>query len=188
MKGKGKGNTSKRVFTRKQEDLLLKQQLLLGPEAYVKERGTDEKLDELSLKIKLIRGNDFSLEKFVASVMARYESKFPKEWFYKLADLYEVGRELMDVYVKPDFVRRFIVQFVYARFPYMLLRTLRSKNKKLGGKVKLFQHLTKDASDKLDVIIDQVYRVMGESNSPLDFKMRYSNKYHVYFQLDVFEQ
>src|SRR6266496_4406492 len=129
-------NKSKRVITRKKEDAQLIKQLVLSPEAFITERASDESLDNLSLKIKLISGREFILSEYIAEEMAIYQSKFFKEWFYRLADIYDVNRTVMDVYVKPDFVRRFIIQFVYGRFPYLLLRTLRSRNRKMRGKGK----------------------------------------------------
>ena len=174
---------------RKPEDLKLKEQLLSSPELFITEKGSDEYLDRLALKIKLIGGDEFILSDYVAEVMAEYEAKFKKDWFYRLADLCELPRTIMDVYVKPDFVRKFIVQFVYGRFHYMILRTLRSKNRKTSteeNRTKLFQHLTKDASQKLDVVIEQVYTMMGVSENLMDFKMRYSKEYKIFFQLEMF--
>jgi hypothetical protein len=178
----------KRVI-RKPDDLKLKEQLLSSPELFITEKGSDEYLDRLALKIKLIGGDEFILSDYVAGVIADYESKFKKDWFYRLADICELPRNIMDTYVKPDFVRKFIIQFVYGRFHYMILRTLRSRNRKTSteeNRTKLFQHLTKDASQKLDVVIEQVYTMMGVSKNLMDFKMKYSKEYKIYFQLDLF--
>jgi hypothetical protein len=137
-------------------------------------------------KVTFLNGAVIIIENYVADVIAKHITKFHKPWFYKLADLYKVDRKLMDVYVKPDFVRRFIIQFVYGRFPYALLRTLRSRNRKFGGKnYKLFQHLNGDASNQLDVVIKDVFDEMDISENPLDFKMKYSAKYTIYFQLEL---
>lgn len=186
----GKGLNSpkpKKIFTRKKEDAELKKQLILGPEAFITQKGSDEYLDKLSLKVKLFGRDEFTLDEYVSEAMTKYESKFHKYWFYRLADLYEVPRSVMDVYVKPDFVRKFIVQFVYGRFPYLMLRTLR-KNKNVygGSNNKLYHYLTKDASEQLDIVIDQVYEAMNQSDTPLEFKMTYSQKYKVYFQTELF--
>jgi hypothetical protein len=180
------GNKRKPVVKRKSEDLELKKQLLLSPEAFLTERASDASLDKLSLKIKLISGREFTLAEYIAEEMTAYESKFFKDWFYKIADIYGVNRTVMDVYVKPDFVRRFIIQFVYGRFPYLLLRTLRSRNRrKKEKKGKLYHHLKKDASEKLDVIIAQVYEILNISNSPTDFKEKYCKKYNLFFQVEL---
>ena len=180
------GSKIKRQIKRKPEDLELKKQLLLSPEMFIKERASDESLDKLSLKIKLINGREFTLAEYIAEEMIPYESKYFKDWFYKLADLYRVDRKLMDVYVKPDFVRRFIIQFVYGRFPYLLIRTLRSRNRKIKGrKGKLFQHLKKDASERLDVIIGQVYEILLISDNLADFKKKYSTQHNLFFQVEL---
>jgi len=140
-------------------------------------------------KVEFIGGASINLEEYILEVMAPHETKFEKAWFYRLADLFGVDRKVMDEYVKPDFVRLFIIQFVYGRFPRLLLRTLRSRNRKLGGKGgKLHQHLSKSASEKLITVIKQVYEFMEPSigKGPLDFKMKYSKEYTVYFQVDLF--
>ncbi len=175
-----------RTFKRKQAELELKKQLLLSPEAFITERASDESLDKLSLKIKLINNKEFTLSEYIAEEMMQYDSKFCKDWFYKLADIYGVNREVMDVYVKPDFVRRFIIQFVYGRFPYLLLRTLRSRNRKAKGKGKLYHHLKKDISSNLDLIISQVYTIMVDSANLSEFKMKYSKEYKIFFQVELF--
>ena len=137
-------------------------------------------------KITFLNGAVIIIENYVANVIAKHITRFHKPWFYKLADLYKVDRKLMEPYVKPDFVRRFIIQFVYGRFPYALLRTLRSRNRRLHGKnCKLFQHLNADASNQLDIVIKQVFDEMDNSSDPLDFKMKYSEKYTIYFQLEL---
>jgi hypothetical protein len=180
-------NKGNKGFERKTEDVDLIKQLLLSPDAFITERTSDEILDKHLLKIKLFSGREFTIDDYIAEEMVKYESKFFKDWFYRLADLYKVDRKLMDVYIKPDFVRRFIIQFVYGRFPYLLLRTLRSRNRKLRGNGgKLFQHLKTDASEKLDIIVGQVYEFLGVSKDPLDFKMRYSKEYRLYFQVELF--
>src|SRR5580704_10457652 len=117
-------------FVRTQEELDRKKRLLNGPELFVGDTASDEYLDRLSLRLKLIGGQEFDLVDYVADMMTVYESKFGKPWFYRVADLYKVNRSVMDQYVKPEFVRQFIIQFVYGRFPYKVLRSLRSRNRK----------------------------------------------------------
>lgn len=178
----------KAAFVRTQEEQDLKKLLLSGPELFVTDKASDEYLDRLSLRLKLIGGEEFDLGDYVAEMMAVYESKFGKPWFYRLAHLYGYNRSVMDQYVKPEFVRQFIVQFVYGRFPYKVLRSLRSRNRKTStgkNRTKLFQHLTKDASEQLDVVINQVYEMMATCTDPLDFKMTYSKTYKIYFQLEM---
>lgn len=126
-----------------------------------------------------------------SQIIEKYESKFKKDWFYRVADLFGVDRKLMDVYVKPDFVRLFIIQFVYARFPQRVLFRLRSRNRKARkngiSDTKLFQHLSKDASEHLDVVIGQVYKMMGEYKTFEIFQMNYGKKYKVWYQTQLFK-
>jgi len=138
-------------------------------------------------KIEFISGKEFDINDFINDGMVGHHTKFVKDWFYRLADLFKVDRKLMDTFVKPDFVRVFIIQFVYGRFPYLLLRTLRSENRKLRGKGgRLFQHLKKDKSDELDVVINDVYNAMDGCDTPLEFKEKYSGLYKIYFQTELF--
>jgi len=140
-------------------------------------------------KVQFIGGLTINIDEYVLEVMSEHITKFHKPWFYRLADLYGVPRKVMDEYVKPQFVRLFIIQFVYGRFPYLLLRTLRSRNRKLGKKGgKLHQHLQKDASAQLIQVIKDVYDMMEPSvgKGPLDFKMAYSKEHTLYFQVEMF--
>ena len=175
-------------FVRTHDELDRKKRLLSGPELFLGDTASDEYLDRLALRLKLIGGQEFDLADYVADMMAVYESKFAKPWFYRLADLYKVNRSVMDQYVKPEFVRQFILQFVYGRFPYKVLRSLRSRNRKTSSekqRTKLFQHLTKDASEQLDVVINQVFEMMALCCDPSEFKLLYSKTYKVYFQLEI---
>ncbi len=179
----------KKIITKTDEDLELKKQLLLSPNLLIPEKGSDEGLDKLSLKIKLIGGKEFTLEDYVVDNLIKYESKFFKDWYYELAKLYGEDKKVMDQYHKPKFVALFKIQFIYGRFPYLVLRTLRKKSPFiLPGirKNKLFQYLTKDASEKLDVIIEQSFAIMKNSKTVLDFKLEYSKQYKIYFQIDLF--
>lgn len=183
---------SKRAFVRKQEDLDLKKNLLSGPELFITERGTDEHLERLSLKIKLRNGTEFNLEDYVSTLVTIFESKFHQEWFYRLADVYGDDRSVMEQWVKPDYARQTIVEFVYGRFPYSVIRMLR-KNKLKYGTVdnRLYHLLTPKASDDLDIVINDVFELMGEDggkkykNNPSAFKEAYSNKYKVYYQSEI---
>jgi hypothetical protein len=138
-------------------------------------------------KVEFLNAPSINVDDLIANVMAKHETRFHKSWFYKLAILYGVDPKIMDQYIKPDFVRVFIIQFVYGRFPYLLLRTLRSKNRKLAGKAgKLHQHLRKDAVEQLETVIKQVSDTIDISGNALDFKMRYSREYRLHFQLEAF--
>lgn len=174
---------------RKKEDLELKKQLLLGPNLNVPDKGSDESLDKLSLKIKLIGGREFTLEEYIAENLVAYESKFFKDWFYELARLFGVDKKEMDPYVKPKFVPEFIINFVYARFPYKVFERLRKKCKFVSRTMrshKLFQWLSKDASKQLDVVIEQVFLIMKDSADFKDFQKKYSDAYKLHFQVDLF--
>ncbi|RYZ90745.1 MAG: hypothetical protein EOP04_02935 [Proteobacteria bacterium] len=178
-----------KVVKRSDVDKDLMRALVSGPELFLTEKGSNEYLDKLALKIKLMGGGEFTLADVISEVMSDYEAKFHKYWWHQLADLYNIDRVVMDKYVKPDFARKFLVQFIYGRFPYMVLRTLRSRNRRVskeGSRTKLFQHMTKSASEQLDVVIEQVYQMMKQCQTPMEFKLKYSKEYKVYFQLELF--
>jgi hypothetical protein len=82
------------------------------------------------LKSWFVNLSDTEIDFLFSNVIEKYESKFKRAWFYVLADLFKVDRILMKPYLKPDFVRLFIIQFVYARFPRRVLRQLRGRNRK----------------------------------------------------------
>jgi hypothetical protein len=172
---------------RKQEDLDLKSRLLSSPEMFITEKASDEYLDRLALKIKL-GANEPNATNFIADAITAYEAKFKRYWWYRMADLYRVDRKVMEPYRKPEFARLFLLQFVYGRFPYMVLRMLRAKNRKVSTKenqIKLFQHLNHEANEQLDNVIEQVYIMMGQYKTPIEFKMAYSSAYKIYFQMDL---
>ena len=173
-------------IVRKEDDLKLIEQLKSSPELFITERGSDKGLDKLSLKVKLICGREFMLSDYIANEMAKHHTKFFKDWYYRLADLLGIPRSAMDAYIKPEFVRLFTIQFVYARFPYLLLRSLRKRKRKSKIKGKLFQYLKKDVSENLDKIINDVYEIMGVSKNLPDFKKNYGDKYQMYYEVELF--
>lgn len=186
-------NKSQILFLRKKADLELKRQLQSSADIHITERSSDESLENLFLKKKL-KGDDFgfSIEDHVIDKVEDYGYKFYKEWYHALADLYQVDRKLMENYVKPKFVAMFIIHFIYARFPYSVLKSLRKKSPLLFPGYspmrsnKLYQRLSKSSSEQLDMFIEQCFVMMKESKSVLEFKQSYSQKYTVYFQVDLF--
>ena len=180
----------KQIFTRKQEDLKLKERLLAAPELFITNKGSDEYLDRLSLKIQLRGGDEFTLEEYITQNMVEYRPRFYREYYYEIANLHGLDKSVMDNYQKPQCAADFTVQFIYGRFPMKVLNFLREKSPwtAIPGirANKLFQYLSKIASDQLDLIIEQAVQVMKESKNLSEFKMKYSIKYKVYFQIDMF--
>lgn len=183
----------KKIFERRLEELELKNKLLGSPELFVNEKGSDEFLDILSLTIKLNGGIEFILEDYINENVAEYESHFYKGFFYQIAKLYGYPESVMDPYIKPFIAAYFIINFVYARFPERVFRRLTEltpwrKEKELRWVRihKLFQRLSPIAIEQLDLFIDQAYVLAKESKDLTDFKLRFSEKYHTYFQIDMF--
>jgi hypothetical protein len=180
----------KKLFTRKEQDLQLKQQLLLGPEQLLSSKGTDENLEKLYLKIQLTSGVEFTLADYISEHLIEYHSRFYKEYYYQVAKLLNLEKEAMNQFHKPQCVAMFTIQFIYGRFPNKVLNELRRKCPYvLPGvrKNKLFQFLSPSASEQLDLFIDQAVALMQECETLSQFKLRYSKQYKVYIQLDMFE-
>ena len=187
---KGAKDIKKGVFTRKEEDLQLKQQLLLGPELLISPTGEDKNLDRLSLKLKLLSGEEFPLSEYLSERMLDYSVKFIKDYYYQIARLRSIEKSLMDVYRKPAVVAKITNEFIYGRFPYKVLRELRSRNAYIAPGVrahKHFQYLSEAASEQLDVIIGQAVETMKTCETWPEFKLKYSEQYKVYLQIDMYE-
>ena len=182
----------KKIFQRKQQDLELKRKLIGSPELFITDKGSDEYLDSLSLKIKLYGGKEFTLEEYINDNLVKYRPRFYKEYYYEIARLHNLPKEVMDNYIKPLVAAQFTINFVYARFPQKVFNRLRQLSKwtDIPGirENKLFQRLTPIASEQLDLYIDQAYNVAKKSNNIHDFRLDFSKEYHVYFQMDLFDK
>jgi len=186
-----KDNALKRVHSRTEEELRLKQQLLLGPELFIQNRSADTSLDKLSLKIQLAGGTEVTLAD-VIDEPSDYFPKFGKEYYRQIARLRNIDMALITEYRKPVVIARITNEFIYCRFPYMILRELRRKNPYIGEgiwdrKYKHFQHLSSTASQQLDLFIQEAIDTMKECSNWTEFKVLYSQRYRVYPQIDMFE-
>lgn len=175
---------------RKPEDIALKNSLLAAPELFVPNKESDEYLDKLHLKIQLIGGKEFTLGEYISENLAAYRPRFYKDYFFEVARLMGIEKAEVEHYHKPQCVAEFTIQFIYGRFPRKVLNTLRIKSgwTDIPGirKNKLFQYLTITASDMFDLYIDQAVEVMKSCSDLLEFKLTYSKKYGIYFQIDMF--
>src|SRR5687767_1344517 len=75
------------AFMRNPEQLDLIQKLIKGPDELIPNRTSDEELDRLALKLKLIEPENFNLASCIVEELSQYVSKFKMPWFYKLADI-----------------------------------------------------------------------------------------------------
>ncbi len=180
----------KKSHQRALEDLDLKNKLLGSPELFINQEGTDEYLDILSVKIKLNGDRELSLEEYIVDNLVEYRSHFYKDYYYGIAKLCNLDRSVMDEYQKPKFVADFTINFVYARFPKDVVDRLMSKAPwtPIPGirEIKLFQHLSPIATEQLDLYIAQVEEMMRQCDDLTEFKLKYSKKYNLYFQIDMF--
>ncbi len=194
---KGKIKKDKKLEDiKRQQQQLPPEEKLFNIESFTKK--SDEFASEEAKKRKerqvvkkwFINLSDTDIDFLFSKIIEKYESKFKKIWFYRLADLYKVDRQLMEPYVKPDFVRLFIIQFIYARFPRNVLRQLRGRNRKArkngNNGAKLYHHLSKEASDQLDIVIREASDMMVECTTIQEFTNKYSSKYKVWFQTQMF--
>lgn len=186
-----KEKSVKRVHNRTEEELRLKQQLLIGPEFFIQERAADASLDKLSLKIQLSGGAEVTLTD-VVDFPSEYFPKFNKEYYREIARLRNIDPVRIEEYRKPTIIAKITNEFIYCRFPYIILRELRRKNPYIAEgvwdrKFKHFQHLSPAASEQLDLFIQQAIDTMRQCSTWTEFKMVYSKKYHIYPQIDMFE-
>ena len=99
--------------------------LLFGPENEILHKKSNAFLDRLLLEIELRDGKS-KISDIIRTEPRIYEAIFHKAWFYRLADMLGVNRNVMDKYVKPQYVKEFFIKFVYARLSYQGFRELKA--------------------------------------------------------------
>lgn len=175
---------------KKLTELERKNKLLGSPELFLTEKGSDEYLDTLSMKLKLIGGRELTYEEYLSEGLVDYKSHFYKEYYYQIAKLYGMDKSEMDKYQKPQCVAFFTIQFIYARFPKRVVDRLMRDTKwtEIPGvrEFKLFQRLSVIATEQLELFIDQCVNMMKQCTNLTEFKLKYSKKYKVYFPIDIF--
>lgn len=181
----------KKIFERKIEDLELKNKLLGSPELFIKDKGSDEYLDSLSLRISFNGGRELTLEEYInENYVEEYNSHFYQSYYDVIGKLYGLPENAMKGYIKPIIAADFTLKYVYGRFPNQVLKRLKDLtgwSEIPGVRIhKLFQRLHPIAIEQLDLFIDQAYDVANKSKDITEFKMEFSKKYKIYFQLDMF--
>lgn len=176
---------------RQLRELEIKNKLLGTPEMFINDKSSNEYLDMLSVIVKLNGGRELTYEEYLSEFLIEYRSHFYKEYYYLIAKLYGLDPSLMDDYIKPKIVAYFTINFIYARFPKRVVDTLMRKAvwTEIPGvrEVKLFQNLSPIATEQLDLYIDQCVKVMRDCDTIGKFKLKYSEEYKLYFQLDMFQ-
>lgn len=171
----------------KQEEDLKNQ--LIQPVLFY-EKGSDEFLDRLFFKVKLIGGNEFSFEDFILEKPFEYRSHFYKEFYLVTADLFGIDRKLMDNYRKPQCAADATNSFIYSRFPNRVVSHIRSKCKWLPDcferEFKLFQFLSPIMVERLDLYIDQYVELAKKyPNNLTGFKEAFCESYKIPQQIEM---
>src|ERR1700677_3208411 len=78
--------------------------------------------------IELRSGLPLNISAYVRDNFVKHSVHFFKPFFYAFADVYGLERSVMDTYVKPGCVPRFINRYIYGRFPNAVLKRIRQKN------------------------------------------------------------
>lgn len=186
----GNPNKEQKIFKRSAEDIALKHSLLQAPELFIQDKESDEYLERIALKVRLIGDTILDLDTYVSQNLVEYRPHFYKDYYNEIARLYGIDESAMRSYIKPKCVAYFTLQFIYARFPKKVLLALRKKcpwTDIPGVRAnKLFQHLSSTAIEQLDLYIDQAVETMKSSETIEEFQLEYSRKYKVYFQLALF--
>lgn len=195
----GKKKDEKLEEIKRQQQQLSAEEKLLNIDSFTKK--SDEFAREEARKRKerqvikswFVNLSEQQIDFLFSNIIEKYDPKFKKAWFYLLADLYKVDRKVMDRYLKPEFVRLFIINFIYARFPRRVLQRLRGKNRlayKQGkSNIKLFQHLTPEVSQELTKVVNQARELMEEcvnnGQGIKEFSELYCKRHKVWFQLPL---
>lgn len=142
--------------------------------------------------IQTLGGDVINLDEYVeANYVTKQNTHYFKDLFYyPLADIFGVSREVMDRYVKPHFVPIFKNNFILARFPRKVVNRIQGKNKYISycrRKYHHYQIMTKKADDQYRLYIYQAQEIMKDKSSIKDFIIEYCTKYHLSIQLDLFE-
>jgi P63C domain len=127
---------------------------------------------------------------YVRNHITEHSVHFFKPFFYAIADVFLLDRHVMDTYVKPKCVPRFINRYVYGRFPNAVLRRIREKNPLLEDftrESKNFQFLTDYADRLLRQYIEDAIRVLRASRSYKEFREKFVQEFGIANQTELFE-
>lgn len=154
------------------------------------EKSPGQKKINQSEIIQLQSGIPLSLSAYVKRNYVEHSVHFFKPFFYAFADVYGLERALMDKYVKPKCVPRFINRYIYGRFPNKVLNKIHCYNPLLSDfsrAYKNFQFLTIYADNLLQTYINDAIECLEESKSYAEFKIKFVQKFGVPNQIELFE-
>ena|ERR1700722_17299399 len=140
--------------------------------------------------LELRSGIPLNLSAYVRNNLVEHSVHFFRPFFYAIADIFVLDRIVMDSYVKPKCVPRFINRYVYGRFPNAVLRRIREKNPLLedfSREYKNFQFLTEYADRLLRQYIEEAIRVLRASKSYKEFREKFVHEFGVANQTELFE-
>lgn len=163
MKNQSAKNIRLKVQEKNYQEQII-QDLLFGPEIEILHKQSNTFLDRLLLEIELRDGKS-KISDVIRTEPRVYEAIFHKAWFYRLADMLGVNRSVMDMYVKPPYVREFFIKFVYARLSYQVFRELKAARiLAKAHDAKLFQFLKDEYYNLIEMIASQIYDEMEGKN------------------------
>lgn len=151
--------------------------------------GDRNKIDQNEF-IYFQNGIPLNLSAYVRENYIEHSVHFYKQFFYQIADLFGLDRSVMDKYVKPKCVPRFINKYVYGRFPNRVLARIHERNPLMpdfSRAYKNFQFLTIYADNLLKQYINDAYLCMKSCKNYKEFREKFSGLYGIYNQTELFE-
>ena len=177
---------------KKNEDLL-KRFILDQTEAKVKNKFSDEKLDQELEKRRLLDtiGDLWKVKRINGKLLKEpsdYESIFSQEYYQEIYRLN--GWEYKGIIAqKPFVVGKYTNEIIYYRFSNEVLPFLRIINPFIipgRRKFRHHQYLTPGARIELTKFISEATELMKESSDWNDFRIKYCKIYNVPYQLKFF--
>jgi hypothetical protein len=146
-------------------------------------KGTDEVLDEVNERAKLVNNTKFP---DLIGKLQDYNPRFPLEFYRQIFRLYGWRVDSDQCLRKrPGVVAKITAYLIYLRFPVGLLRELQILNKKEDGE-RLFKHhqwLTPEGMTLLKQYIREANELMAQHSNwnqfIKDFTLKYSNPYNL---------
>jgi hypothetical protein len=156
----------------------------------------NKKIDEEEIKFETRGGDVINVDQYISKNYTEEKSQhfFRDSFYYPIADLLRISREIMKPFVKPIIVPQLIRAFIYGRLPFLVQQKLYQKNPYTGFCTREqfnYQWLTKNADLKLRGYIkdfeDEAAIILSNNGDMKDFISHFSKKFGLSFQIDMFE-
>lgn len=141
-----------------------------------------------------LNGDIFNIDDYIRKNFVGKATHFYRSFYYLIADLLGVSRELMKPFVKPLIVPLLKRILIYGRFPNAVQIRLYKRNPYTGYCTRTYwnyQWLTQKADSKLrDFIVDferEGQKVLDNNGDMKTFITEYCRQFNIPIQLDLFD-